>query len=225
MVERKVLLEYVDDQPGRDVIILIAVFFEGGLAPLSLLLGWWTGHPPLEQFAWSVQDALWGLLATVPLLLGFVAMLRWPIGPLSKIKTFCDREVVPLLTGCSLSEIGMIAVSAGVGEELLFRGVIQQSLGDWLGIYGGFLVCSLLFGLMHPISIPYVVVTAFLGFYLGGVFLATGNLITAIVTHGVYDFVLLVYLLRYYHPSAPLPPTDPIPIVGPDEEIDRFRKP
>ena len=51
--------ENEDDQPGRDVIVIFAVFFEGGLAPLSLFLGWWLGHNPLAQFAWSQRDALW----------------------------------------------------------------------------------------------------------------------------------------------------------------------
>ena len=52
---REVLLESEneDGQPGRDVIIMFAVFFEGGLAPLSLFLGWWFGHNPLAHFAWT----------------------------------------------------------------------------------------------------------------------------------------------------------------------------
>ena len=73
-----------DDQPGREVIIIFAVFFEAGLAPLSLVLGWLLGHPPLEHFAWSLRDALWGVLAAIPLILMFLAMLRWPIGPLGR---------------------------------------------------------------------------------------------------------------------------------------------
>ena len=67
-----------EDRPGREVIVMLAVFFEAGLAPLSLLLGWLFGHPPLEHFAWSTEDALIGFLATVPLVLMFLAMLRWP---------------------------------------------------------------------------------------------------------------------------------------------------
>ena len=40
-----------DDHPKREVIIIFAVFFEAGLAPLSLILGWLLGHPPLDRFA------------------------------------------------------------------------------------------------------------------------------------------------------------------------------
>ena len=129
-MEEDLLQEPEDDRPGREVIIIFAVFFEAGLAPLSLILGWLFGHPPLEHFAWSTRDALLGGFATVPLVLMFLAMLRWPIGPLARVKKFCDTEVVPLLEKSSWSEIALISLSAGVGEEMLFRGVVQASLAS-----------------------------------------------------------------------------------------------
>ena len=52
-----------DDVPGREVAIILAVFVEGGLAPLSLLLGWIFSHPPLATFAWDLNAALWGVVA------------------------------------------------------------------------------------------------------------------------------------------------------------------
>ena len=217
--DREVLLEpeNEDDQPGRDVIIMFAVFFEGGLAPLSLFLGWWLGHNPLAQFAWSETDALWGVLAAVPLVLLFLLTLRWPVGPLRQIKTFCEEEFIPLLAGSSWSDMALIALSAGVGEEMLFRGVLQSSLGAWLGIGWGLLAASLLFGLLHPISIPYIVVTMVVGFYLGGAFVLTGNLLTVMVTHALYDFALMAYLLRYHYRGGPINPIHPL---DPDADID-----
>jgi uncharacterized protein len=218
--DREVLLEVEneDDQPGREVIIMFAVFFEGGLAPLSLLLGWWLGHNPLAQFAWSGTDALLGALAAAPLVLIFLLLtFRWPIGPLRQIKMFCEEEFIPLLAGSSWSDMALIAFSAGVGEEMLFRGVLQSSLGAWLGIGWGLVIASLLFGLLHPISIPYIVVTAVVGLYLGGAFLLTENLLTVIVTHSLYDFALMSYLLRYHYRGGPINPIHPL---DPDANID-----
>ncbi len=86
MTEEDLLQGPEDDQPGREVIIIFAVFFEAGLAPLSLVLGWLLGHPPLERFAWNATDALSGVLATIPLLLVFLAILRWPVGPLAQLQ-------------------------------------------------------------------------------------------------------------------------------------------
>jgi CAAX protease family protein len=217
--DRQVLFEpdNDDDQPGRDVIIMFAVFFEGGLAPLSLVLGWWWGHNPLSQFSWSGWDALKGAIAALPMIGVFLLVLRWPIGPLRRIKSFCEDEFVPLLAGSSWSDMALIAISAGVGEEMLFRGAIQSSLGAWLGNLWGLLLASLLFGMLHPISIPYIVVTVGVGLLLGAEYLYTGNLLAVMVTHAVYDFALMGYLLRLHYHGGP---SMSIPTVDPDADID-----
>ena len=58
--------------PGSDVIIMFAVFFEGGLAPLSLFLGWWLGHNPLLEFTWDPQGWPPGARGLAPLVLVFL---------------------------------------------------------------------------------------------------------------------------------------------------------
>jgi CAAX protease family protein len=195
-MEEDPLQEPEEDKPGREVIIIFAVFFEAGLAPLSLALGWLFGHPPLEQFAWSMPDALLGVVATIPLVLMFLAMLRWPIGPLARVKKFCDTEVVPLLDKSSWSEIALVSLSAGVGEEMLFRGMAQASISTWLGVTWGLLLASLLFGLLHPISPTYMIIATILSVYLGSVFIIGHNLLTVMVIHALYDFAALGYLLH-----------------------------
>jgi uncharacterized protein len=196
VTEEELLQGPDDDRPRRGVIVIFAVFFEAGLAPLSLVLGWLFGHPPLESFKWSFQDALEGALAAAPLVLLFLAMLRWPIGPLKQVKRFCDEEVFPLFENSTWSEIGLVALCAGIGEEMLFRGFGQASLSAWLGRYWGLSLASLLFGLLHPISITYMVIASILGFYLGAVWMYNQNLLTVMVTHAVYDFAALGYLIR-----------------------------
>jgi membrane protease YdiL (CAAX protease family) len=185
-----------DEPPGHHVLFLISVFFETGLAPFSLMLGWLMGHPPLEHFVWSLKDALWGIAAALPLIGLFLAMLRWPVGPLAAVKEFCEQEVVPLFRDSNWSEIALISLSAGVGEEMLFRGVVQASLTDWLGIGWGLALTSILFGVLHPISISYIVIAAFTGFYLGVIWIYNGNLLTVMLAHTIYDFVALGYLIR-----------------------------
>ncbi len=65
-----------------------------------------------------------------PLILMFLAIMQWPIGPLSGVRKFWDTEVAPLLAESSWSEIALISLSAGVGEEMLFRGVLQASFSE-----------------------------------------------------------------------------------------------
>jgi membrane protease YdiL (CAAX protease family) len=202
-MEEDLLQEPKDDHPKRAVVIIIAVFFEGGLAPLSLFLGWLLGHPPLRSFVWSIEYALWGVVATIPLVALFLAILRWPIGPLARAKHFCENEVEPLLHDSSWSEIGLLSLSVGVSEEMLFRGVFQAALTNWLGVPAGLVIASALFGLLHPISVPYMVMASFLGLYLGTVWILSGNLLTVIVVHTLYDFAALSYLIRIRPPRSP----------------------
>lgn len=218
-----VLLEPEDDPPGHGVIVLFAVFFEAGLAPLALLFGWALRHNPLLQFTWSYRAVWLGAAAAVPPVLCFLAMLRWPLGGFAKLKSFCEDEFVPLLANSSWGDIALIALSAGVGEEMLFRGVLQASLEDGIGLTAGLVVSSLLFGLLHPISVPYALVSFAMGMYLGGLFLVTENLLTPIVTHGVYDFALMAFLLRIKSPLRPA--GNPIPIIDSDRNIDDYDQP
>jgi membrane protease YdiL (CAAX protease family) len=101
-------------------------------------------------------------------------------------------------------DLALLSLVAGIGEELLCRGVLQPVLGRWLGPAFGLAAASLLFGLLHPVSWLYIVLAGLLGAYLGFLYLATGNLLGPIVAHALYDFVVLVYIVR-----RPLPPAEP----------------
>ena len=86
---------------------------------------------------------------------------------------------------------------------MLFRGLIQGALGRWLGPGPGLALASLCFVLLHPITPAYVVIASLMGAYLGGVWLASGNLLVVIVAHALYDFVALLILLRGPGASGP----------------------
>ncbi|HEV3237849.1 MAG TPA: CPBP family intramembrane glutamic endopeptidase, partial [Gemmataceae bacterium] len=84
----------------------------------------------------------------------------------------------------------------GIGEEMLFRGFTQAALATWLGIWWALVLASVLFGLLHAITLTYAVLASLAGAYLGLVWIATDNLLAVIVAHALYDFVALTYLLR-----------------------------
>jgi membrane protease YdiL (CAAX protease family) len=174
----------------------VFVLFEAGLAPIAVALGWALGQPPLAGFAWDADAALDGVVAVLPMLAFLAAAVRWPVGPLARIKEFFDRELAPALRGCEWPDLALISVAAGVGEEMLFRGVIQGAIARALGPAAGVALAGALFGLLHPVSPAYVALAAVLGAYLGAVWLATGNLLSVIVAHALYDFIALVVLLR-----------------------------
>ena len=89
-----------------------------------------------------------------------------------------------------------VPLAAGVAEEALFRGVAQTALAGALGQGTALAATSALFGLAHPVSALYMLFVGALGAYLGGLFIATGNLLVPIVVHAAYDFVGLKLLLR-----------------------------
>jgi uncharacterized protein len=188
--------DVIDDDDAQDDggIVQIAVIFEAGLAPLALVIGWLLGQRPLEGFEWAARDAAWGAVAALPMLGMFWLAWRWPAGSLAEIKKYCIEELIPVFRDCGWHDLALIALVAGIGEELLFRGTIQAALSRWLGLWPGLAVASLLFGFLHPITPTYVAIATLLGAYLGAVWIATGNLLTVIIAHALYDFVALVIL-------------------------------
>ncbi len=188
-------LSSIEPFEARMLIILI-VLFEASLAPLAVLLGWLFSEPALGSFAWREEDLVHGVLASLPMLVLYWIGQTWPVGPFRSIKRFIDTEARPILRVCTWPDLLLIAVAAGVGEELLFRGVFQGLLSRWLGTWIGWGVAGLVFGLLHPITLGYVALATVLGTYLSGIYILNGNLLTVIVAHAVYDFLTLWLLLR-----------------------------
>ena len=91
----------------------------------------------------------------------------------------------------------MISIVAGIGEELLFRGVLQVVLIGWLGLTFGIILASVVFGLLHAVTPTYAVLATIIGIYFGWFAWASGNLLGPIVAHSVYDFAALAYLTRW----------------------------
>src|SRR5206468_2566814 len=163
---------------------------------LAWVAGWLLDQPPLRGFAWEWRAALVGVLAALPMLGLFLVLLRWPVGPLERIKWFSERVLCPLLAPCSVVDLLGISVLAGLGEEMLFRAVLQGAFLRWLPVWGAIALASVLFGILHAITASYAVLAALMGAYLGWLWHQTDNLLAPVVAHALYDFVVLVYLLR-----------------------------
>jgi membrane protease YdiL (CAAX protease family) len=181
----------------RRQTLLLGVLVEGGLGVLACVLRWAFGQPVWERWHWQGRDAVLGVVASLPMLLAFGLCFWWPVGPLGRIKQFCEEIIRPLFAACSILDLALISALAGVGEEMLFRGVLQEVLGARLNPWLGLAAASVVFGLFHPITPAYIVLATGMGAYLGALWLATGNLLTVSVTHGLYDFLVLVYLVNH----------------------------
>jgi uncharacterized protein len=191
---------------------LLAAAFEGGIALVAVAVGWLVGRPPLASFIWDP----WALLLTPLTLLPPLAVLAlclWQrIGLFAPVRRVIDETLVPLFRPCGLLELAAISLLAGLGEEMLFRGVLQAGLADWLaGLFGagqsvrqGVLTAdwlaagaiALLFGAVHWVNTGYAILAALIGLYLAWLWIFTGNLMYPVVVHGLYDFLALVYLIK-----------------------------
>ena len=99
----------------------------------------------------------------------------------------------------SWGQLTLLALAAGVCEEVLFRGFLQTWLARHTGLPLGVLIASVAFALLHCASWVYFAVTLVIGVLLGVVYAASGSLLSVMVWHGVYDLVALAVLARYPH--------------------------
>jgi membrane protease YdiL (CAAX protease family) len=183
-------------------LLLLACLFEGGLALLAWGAAWFLDDPLADKLWWDPADAVRGLAACLPLLLLFGVCLRLRLPSLVRIRRICEEFARDLFAGCTLAELALVALLAGLGEELLFRGVLQASLVRWLGLWPGIALAGAVFGLLHALTPTYGLLATLMGVYLGVVWHLTGNLLVVIVAHGLYDFVALAYLARSPAPAG-----------------------
>lgn len=190
-------------------VVLLAVMVEGGLIVLAELLGLYLDRPPRALFKWNVMGLVWGFTATLPMLAMFVAMIRWPIGPLARIKHFTEEMLVPLLAPCTRMDLFGISLLAGLGEEMFFRGVLQGALQDKLSLWPGILIASALFGALHAITFTYALFATLMGIYLGWLWILSDNLLAPALAHALYDFLALLWLMRGTTPPELVAESEP----------------
>ena len=164
-------------------------------------LGRVLGLSPLAQLELGWRSFLWGVLATPPLLIALIWVLKRPIGRLRRLVDFVVGELGPTLAGRSAAELVLLAGLAGLGEELLFRGVVQAGLARLVPNSLALLSASVLFGLAHFATSTYAVVAGLMGLYLGGLFLVQGSLFAPMVTHALYDLVALLLVVQRHRAS------------------------
>ncbi|WDI31189.1 type II CAAX endopeptidase family protein [Hyphococcus flavus] len=159
---------------------------------LSILLG----VPIGPQFELNPNDFFIGVIATLPL----VVFLWWfsnttlehlAVFRRSQIKFFAEIgfTFTPL-------RIALMALGAGITEELLFRGVVQSWISGFAPVLVAIIASNILFGALHMRTALYALIAGLVGVYLGVLFAFTDNLLAPMVTHALYDAAALEYTRR-----------------------------
>ena len=86
-----------------------------------------------------------------------------------------------------------LGLAAGVGEEMLFRGVLQYELAARIGQGVALGVTAVIFGFLHAITPTYALLATLASLYFGYLYQTTGNLAVPITTHALYDVGALMY--------------------------------
>jgi uncharacterized protein len=172
-------------------ITILAVLTEGTLAVAAVAASRVTGHT-IEIGSWPA-----GILAGAAACIVLAGVNYWAlehapaIPPIRVLREVVDSILIPTFNAIRVYEAAIIAIAAGVGEELLFRGVIQR---EW-----GIVAASLLFGAAHTGGRALVLFgcwAALMGFVLGAVAAMTGGIVAPVVAHTIYDFAAILYVQR-----------------------------
>ena len=185
---------------SRRHILILSIVLEGSLAATFLVWAHFRDYP------WSLiptlRDFGWSLAACVPLFaLNFLLFgpLSHRYSALRSCYDFKEKVVKPLADQLNALDSLLVAVSAGVGEELFFRGVLQNEVG--------LIVSSALFSVLHfGHSVTKYIFIAFvygaIGCYFGILYRATETLWVPVLTHAIYDYFALLYMRYYYRSPA-----------------------
>jgi membrane protease YdiL (CAAX protease family) len=123
-------------------------------------------------------------------------LMHWDRPTLRQLREQVEWLIGEMFPEGHTGQFALVALLAGVGEELLFRGVIQPLLIGWTDPAVGLLVASLVFGAAHALSKLYFTLATLIGLCFGWVAWRYNDLVAPMVAHSVYDFVALMYISR-----------------------------
>jgi membrane protease YdiL (CAAX protease family) len=195
----------VDEAPEIDARTLfrIGFFFELGLVAVAAFFGWLFADSPLPfHIRFDLPALVWSVAAVIPWVVGAALLTSRAgrrIGFVRRIYERIRDLLGRAIRGLEFDEIVILAAAAGIGEEVLFRGVLQSVAG---GTALGIVVTSLVFGLFHALTPAYFLLATAISIYLGWLQAMTQNLLVPITVHWLYDSVALLLLRRQLRAEA-----------------------
>jgi membrane protease YdiL (CAAX protease family) len=187
----------VDEQLTRSEFLNIAGITEASLVAIAFILGWFMNVSPVQQLYFDAWSVLVGVLATLPPIVFFGILYWFDPAPMREIRDLLSDWLAPLLSECRWWDIVLLALMAGLCEELLFRGTLQLWMTANWGLTAAIVSGSVLFGLVHAVTPTYAVIATLMGAYLAATMYLVDrpNLLVPITTHAVYDYVGFAVLI------------------------------
>jgi hypothetical protein len=197
--DRKELRRMTESEQHQNGFAM-AVIVEGGLALVAILLAWLFRVPLREQIPESAERlgyaVMRGVLVTLPMFAIFLWLVHSSSTTLRELRQQVEWLVAEMFPSSSFGQFALVALLAGVGEELLFRGVIQSISSQWTTPLAGLIITSLLFGAAHALTKLYFFLATAIGLCFGALVMQYNDLVAPMVAHSLYDFFALSYLGR-----------------------------
>ena len=170
-------------------LVRLALLGEGALVVVALMWLRVRGIPLL--WGGAFEGLLVGCCAVAALSAANLYLLRGALElpGVRAIRRLYLNTLQPLFGGLSGIQIAIISVAAGVGEELLFRGVLQPEFG--------LIPAGVIFGLLHMGgrgTLAFGLWAMAMGSVLGLLAVWTNGLLAPIVAHAVYDAAAMRYI-------------------------------
>ncbi|SDJ50827.1 CPBP family intramembrane glutamic endopeptidase [Microbulbifer yueqingensis] len=186
-------MEYLEPRGAVKTGLLIRLQLWLLLAGAAVTL--WVGVP----FSWlgtlGYGAFSWGCIAAVASygLAAWLTRLSLPIGRrLRRIVTMLR----PLLAGITWPQLVLVSLLAGLGEEVVFRVLLQGWLAEWASPAWSIVIASVLFALLHAMTPLYFFVTLVFGLFLGTAYWLSGSVILVVTWHAVYDLLAIAVITR-----------------------------
>lgn len=183
----------MDGDSTRPDPIRFTLVVELSLGLAGIVAGFFTGHWPIRPAFPTSVDLGFGTIAALPMIGFFFLTTLLPWKAFREIERAIDSGLPSLVGDFACWRLLLVAIAAGLGEELLFRGFLQQLLTTYIGTHLGVLMASLAFGLCHYLSNIYLLVAFAMGCYFGWLFKASASIWVPVTAHAVYDFIGLLW--------------------------------
>ena len=195
-------------RPTSKQIILATLVSESLLLALGLCLSLYLGSAP--EWKLTFYTVVIGGLMTIP---PFAAnVLLWQYSrrsPDSIYNRFSVEVIIPLCQAMTIPTALVVAILSGICEEFFFRGALNDLMRIQTTPEVACLVTSIIFAAIHFLGnlkrygqmIPLYVV---MGCYLWLVHYATESLACVAITHGLYNFCVIILTKKNSTDPKPL---------------------
>jgi len=171
-----------------------AMFIQWALALAALAL-WaarrreWEALGLVPRFGWGLAGVLMGLLVAGIAVARQRRQVLEDEEALSRLRARMSRlEVMLPHSRPELSQFFKLSITAGICEELLYRGYLIWYLSHWFTFYVAAAIAALVFGIGHVYQgWRGMITTGLVGAFLSAVYLVTGSLYAGMVIHALMD--------------------------------------